>query len=258
MTQIAADLLCIGCGYNLRHARSEGVCSECGTAIEKSIEADQLNRADVRWLAKLALGTRFILNAAAVLAVALILFKLPLRLGSDKWFNILGGAGFGMLEGLGDWMVMSPEKRWNAKLMLVRGLILFFLLGIGVSTASELSAATGHPWPRSIWLIRISQIALAAIVIARGSVFLRGREIARRGFAPSLRWQCAAMVVVQILLVPALLTEFFASGRTVKLSTGMAQSLDYILQGGFLVTVTWGTAVVWMMRRCVLRATAIQ
>jgi hypothetical protein len=37
--QVAEDLSCVNCGYNLRTLSSLGVCPECGVAVARSLEA---------------------------------------------------------------------------------------------------------------------------------------------------------------------------------------------------------------------------
>src|SRR5689334_2091988 len=47
MTQsqsLAADVLCLGCGYNLRALEPDGLCPECGVSIADSIQADAYRR----------------------------------------------------------------------------------------------------------------------------------------------------------------------------------------------------------------------
>lgn len=42
----SGELLCIGCGYDLRSLPVEGACSECGVAITRSLHGDRLAAAD--------------------------------------------------------------------------------------------------------------------------------------------------------------------------------------------------------------------
>lgn len=63
MTEIAPtpaplihDILCIGCGYNLRGLEPSGRCPECGLAIADSNRGDRLAFADPAWLNKLRFG----------------------------------------------------------------------------------------------------------------------------------------------------------------------------------------------------------
>jgi predicted RNA-binding Zn-ribbon protein involved in translation (DUF1610 family) len=54
--EIAADLPCVFCGYNLRGLQVGGKCPECGAPIVRSVQGGLLCHADPRWLGKLLLG----------------------------------------------------------------------------------------------------------------------------------------------------------------------------------------------------------
>lgn len=54
--QVAGDLPCRRCSYNLRGLRREGDCPECGTPIALSLQGDLLRFADPSWLRRVRLG----------------------------------------------------------------------------------------------------------------------------------------------------------------------------------------------------------
>lgn len=68
------DLLCIACGYDLRELPREGVCPECGLAISRSENSDQLARADPKWLAVVARGLGFYIAGQLGMVIAFICF----------------------------------------------------------------------------------------------------------------------------------------------------------------------------------------
>ncbi len=55
-TALTQDVLCIGCGYNLRGLEPAGRCPECGLSIADSNRGDRLIYADPTWLEKLRFG----------------------------------------------------------------------------------------------------------------------------------------------------------------------------------------------------------
>lgn len=64
--RIDVDIQCHACGYNLRMQPLAAGCPECGEAIEAAgrDDADRLDRADPRWLARVRRGARWLHGGA--------------------------------------------------------------------------------------------------------------------------------------------------------------------------------------------------
>jgi hypothetical protein len=103
---IAEDVACRRCGYNLRGLPREALCPECGTLAALSARSDRLRYADPRWLEKVLLGLRVAVIAAAV----------GLTTFFARTFLIRGGLAGMLVEALvsaalvwAGWLVTTPE-----------------------------------------------------------------------------------------------------------------------------------------------------
>lgn len=108
------DLLCIACGYDLRELPREGVCPECGLAVSRSENSDQLGRADPRWLALVARGLGFYVAGHLSIVIAVLSFM------GFFFFSLVFSAA------------INPG--WLSVLMIVCGataVVGLFLMGIG-------------------------------------------------------------------------------------------------------------------------------
>ncbi len=115
-------LLCTGCEYDLRGSNVTGDCPECGRPIVRSLQGNLVRTADPRWIARLALGTRWVfigilvVSTTAMLAVwtpMLDLVPVPLQ------FPIHILSLLPLVSGL--WMLTDPEpgvtsRSWRDRL----------------------------------------------------------------------------------------------------------------------------------------------
>lgn len=70
---VNADVLCMGCQYELAGLASDSVCPECGMSIARSLTGDLLANADPHWLKKIYTGFRLIIYSVLVPLVLMIL-----------------------------------------------------------------------------------------------------------------------------------------------------------------------------------------
>ncbi len=84
---IEADMPCARCGYNLRGLKPDGLCPECGTAIDWSLRGNFLKFADPRWLNKLRFGTTLMFWSFII-----ILAVLALMMFGPRSMRPLGGS----------------------------------------------------------------------------------------------------------------------------------------------------------------------
>ncbi len=148
--QIAADVPCRQCQYNLRGLDREGRCPECGGAVASSLQSDRLRFANPRWVATLARGSRMVLGGlAAVIAAAILLLVLrsvrgKLYRGSsaigalidalDPGLALLIMLGGAVVFCAGIWFITTPdpaglgEDRYATSRKSVRAALLLYIL----------------------------------------------------------------------------------------------------------------------------------
>lgn len=103
-TAIAQDWPCIGCGYNLRGLDRTGVCPECATSIEQSLAARPLQRADVRWVRRIARGA----SGAAMATIAFLVVPTANARLALHLHGILRGAELARLS----WPILMIVPFW--------------------------------------------------------------------------------------------------------------------------------------------------
>ncbi len=119
---IAAELPCIACGYNLYSLNTETVCPECGMAVGRSVMGDYLKYCNPNWVSKLATGTNLVVLGIVVIFLA----------------AFLGGA-----------MVSASNSRGGAAgaaiIMLIAIIVgrLLLVIGYFILTAREPTKASG-------------------------------------------------------------------------------------------------------------------
>lgn len=117
LTTVRAGFNCVSCGYDLRGARRQDRCPECGTPISRTLEGCSLHAGEPEWLTRIGRGAG--LAATAGLAASLmtaLLFTLaahapqpipagyfPLRLA---WMGLCLAL---VLVVVGGWFLTSPE-----------------------------------------------------------------------------------------------------------------------------------------------------
>lgn len=77
--RLETDLICVGCGYNLRGQLPDGNCPECGEPVEKSLKSDYLRYANLGWLRSVKSGLSMIIIATLAGLVVNGLFQLIAR-----------------------------------------------------------------------------------------------------------------------------------------------------------------------------------
>ncbi len=96
-SNISENLLCIGCGYNLRGLNEAMNCPECGKPVSQSPQSNLLHYCDPGWLEKIRLGVSVKLWSfliffvqSLVLGSLIPVFSLPSSIG--RVFSIAFGA----------------------------------------------------------------------------------------------------------------------------------------------------------------------
>jgi len=82
---VPGDLMCVGCGYNLRSQRMGGHCPECGRPVVRSAMGNELKYANPGWLYTLRVG--------ALLMAGLVVFEMGYQviqtalLSAEVWMD---------------------------------------------------------------------------------------------------------------------------------------------------------------------------
>ena len=113
---VAVDVACRRCGYNLRTLPSVGKCPECGTAVGRSLHGDLLQFSDPEWVEKLAGGMNWIVASIIIgFFSGIIAIIVGTVLGGFNNPNIVNTAvavaqlGFGAIGLIGYWKVTTPD-----------------------------------------------------------------------------------------------------------------------------------------------------
>ena len=69
--QVACDVACLQCGYDLRMQHVDGACPECGTPVRVSLRRDRLDDSDPDYLKRLSRGAGWFRVGVAATVVLL-------------------------------------------------------------------------------------------------------------------------------------------------------------------------------------------
>jgi len=244
MSMIVEDLRCIGCGYNLRHAPNDGVCSECGMEVASSIAGDQLVRADKKWLKKIRSGftwviaSDFLLIVAAISSVQII----------GEWGAIIALTAFVVTFSWGSWWVMAREdQRWKL-CWAGRAITVAFFLGLSAGVAGQIMRAVSGDWRWSTMFGKETLIGACAMCAQKSIILLMARDVARRAFSQSLRWLCLLLVAGEFFLAGCINVNQFADWATIG-------PLTYAVMNWCMVVTSIAPIVVlWLIRRRISEA----
>ncbi len=150
---IDRDVRCVSCGYNLRSLNPDGVCPECGVAVNRTIDGDWLRYADGEWLRHIVGALRWAMRCwvafIEALSVVFVCGLVAMAVGEEG--SVIIG-----------WIIGGVTS-------LAGVVILLSLIGIG---ASIYQLARPEPldehryWFRRDLLRRISVIIVPLIIIS--------------------------------------------------------------------------------------------
>src|SRR5262245_44630413 len=104
------DVTCRRCGYNLRGQSPDGVCSECGTPVGRSLMGDLLRFSDPKWVRSLASGMDWIM--VGVILSVLCSCLMSAAIGAIRLPHIIlavGQVATGIVPLLGYWKLTVPD-----------------------------------------------------------------------------------------------------------------------------------------------------
>lgn len=231
---VASDLLCIGCGYNIRTLAETAVCPECARPVTDSLRFPHLHLADVDWLRRLRRGTVLMAVAASLMAVLLsTLFVLEVTgvqsglttqavliataiLMSISW---TGGIWLGTTsEPAASIDNRRPLSRWANRILAINSPILASVLA-GIAVLQTMQPA----WRRPNWVVMVTFIGMYVLAFTCPMLAcLHFRAIDRRAHRPGLRRINAAIAALMAISLGLYLTGVTAQlAFRVNLSPGM-------------------------------------
>ncbi|MCC6321796.1 MAG: hypothetical protein IT438_10230 [Phycisphaerales bacterium] len=162
---------CVGCGYDLGGLPGDGVCPECGLAIEVTRSGDRLDAAPVGYLLRLKLGAR-LLCIFVVLGSLLLIAEATLSLSGSSTGNagIVVGITLAVGLALGLWGVTTPQPgRMRAPVgdqpRRIARLSLLGALGLGAGGYATVVHACGV-WTVAVLALFVGHLTLSIYMMA--------------------------------------------------------------------------------------------
>lgn len=239
---IDQDLLCSKCDYNLRMQTRDGVCPECGTAIETTIAKRTLMLLNPHWLKGITLGARILSYGIPIVMFAAIGINLVVNMfipNSDVWFLLGGLAVLGLVGVVGIWCYARPlqtdlaSNRLQMTSLVARIASLIFLILI-------VFVFNIPPHMDDAIIAFLAFTIMFFFIAAAVSFALYCGEIARMLDEEKARKRCIAYVSLfglgWLLTVPGIRAAFAVGTRPTDLVLGM-------LLGGSGVIVIFGMLI---------------
>ena len=122
-SHVTGDVVCLGCGYNLRGLAGDGVCPECAWPVARSMHGRLIRFADAAWSGRVARGVQCVYYSVLTCVLTFVLFVLVLVCGmagaqADFWETVLTFvvSVFGLtmlalfvLYPMGWWLATTPD-----------------------------------------------------------------------------------------------------------------------------------------------------
>jgi hypothetical protein len=156
-TQVAGDVPCRKCSYNLRTLSPAGFCPECGTPVAVSIYGNLLRFSDPAWLQKLRKGALYIVAGVLVGIGAVIVGMIfgalaTLQLPSRQVLIQFLALGGNVLVVLGTWFLTEPdpsgigEDEYGTARKVIRITLLLGIMNtfLGFVSSFSVFAPTAH------------------------------------------------------------------------------------------------------------------
>ena len=260
---IAEDVLCRGCGYNLRRLSPDQACPECGKAIATSVLRRHLRFADARWLTGLSHGMALIaLHILGWLTLALALTFGPREglsgaAGMVLSISLLGAAGLWLFTVPEPDLARSPSSRSIAR-----------SCGCAAATVMAIAAIMamfGRGGATAVGSVALLGIVLGLITLVSATRY--ARFLARR--LPDDTFVDHASIVMWGLLVCAAMLALLLQSSGVPMSAAMQRAwelprflLGQVCMGapismGLLVLTGWALLLTLRLSTALRQAAAV-
>ena len=199
---IDEDLLCLGCGYNLRTLTLEHTCPECGRPVATSLIKGRLQDADPAWLRKLSGGAlmSFILLFGPILAGMLGAAVGPLV----GLVALVPMAGIGLTA---HWLLTTPEpgrRSVDRRRQFVRFALYPILVGL-IWAVATLADVTEFP---AAAVLMLTVLGVAWMVATVGHLACFAQRLHRPHLTWSIRIAGGLCILVVLLMHPGLHRQF--------------------------------------------------
>jgi len=145
---VARDLGCARCGYNLRGLSHNATCPECGVPVKHSLHGPWLRYADRRWAKQTLRGLQWVMVSRAAIAIGLFLAI---------------GAGVAGLLMIPRGIDTPIESAFTITLMIINGILAVLPIGMAygfwLASAPEPRAGAESPYSR----IRTRVVSILAV-----------------------------------------------------------------------------------------------
>lgn len=208
--RLVRDTGCLKCGYNLRGAKVEGACPECGLPVGRSVLGDRFRYADAGWIDSVCDGLSclavwllclpFVAWAGFVLgdrtpmlldaALGAVFIALPLMgiwkltaaepgpVEAEAWLSVRRLARWSMLLGgvvvTGIFVLFAVEAAWAAEwgqaVAMSAGLAGFLVIGLTLALLHASQLAMKLPRPGLAWVTRL--VGAVFVVSMAGGVLV--------------------------------------------------------------------------------------
>lgn len=176
---IGDDLLCVGCGYNLRGTPEDGACPECDVPAVLSIHPTVLRNANPHWLGNLRRGAQLKL-LTVVVAVGIVVMSriVPGPSWSDDAWRTIGLLTHGLLYA-GTLLMTTQEPRCSltesptSLRRAVRVLATLVFLGLCIRQSSSVLPVTGDLHRPGLLLLTIIGAVNAVLALMYLGVLAR-------------------------------------------------------------------------------------
>lgn len=226
---IAEELPCISCGYNLFSMSTENICPECGVAVGRSVMGDYLKYCNPKWVSKLSIGTNMVVIGVFIFIVVFVLGIAMVSSGTGMGRQASASTGIALavvlliarlLLVIGYFFLTAPDPVKSSGGTRARFLARWFLFGTFLFEIGQAASIAG----RNLDLyMALNYGRLITMLVGLFALLVFCRQLAKRVPDDSLAthtsivmWGWAIVLVTSfaIALVP------LASSRTSESLTG--------------------------------------
>jgi hypothetical protein len=233
------DLPCGGCGYNLRAARRDGACPECGVPVARSIGRDNvLWEARPAWLRSLSLGVWLMIAAQVLYGAGMLIASQSGPAANHSQVILTTALALSLMYAAGVWLLTRRERlfvRSPRRDVVVRWVARIATLGIPAAVAIIFWFVVYRPGlpGRAMRFVVFGLISLVAPSVL--TTFLHLRGLAKRVLSRRMA-EYAGIVAVGGTVTAGVITTIMWL-EVFGISVSLARDMGLILPATLLVSV---------------------